>query len=417
MASKSPAKRNRLKTLIEKLSVVAEESHNTICSANVDSEESFFACPKDPLVTIAVGDSLNNNRSQFSSTSTISSGNNLIPVSIDSINEKYHLKPIAGTFITEIPAMAMESSKDTEKLQSYIKEIPSLTNKHKTLDFTLQTMLHRCNVCDESFINHIIPTQLSYVPQKMLQCCACEKLFEHLHGLKAHQDEHDRKQLFLCDSCDQCFDSFEGLDMHKKSTHEASGLLKDSLKEKDLMKNQLVVDQRKDAGEKLPKCRKCDKQFASLDELSVQWVLHINGNMEQWRMCNKCVEQTIHFRIHQKKIHDKKKFQCDTCGKCYSYLKGLKEHKLTHNDDSRLQCSVCEKRFGCASKLRRHQLIHTDERPFKCSTCDKSFTRSDELKRHFFKHSDERPFQCRLCQKSFKSASELKVHGRKAYQV
>ena len=100
-----------------------------------------------------------------------------------------------------------------------------------------------------------------------------------------------------------------------------------------------------------------------------------------------------------KMIHiGEKLFKCKQCDKCFNRRDNLKHHEKIHTGEKPFKCKQCDKCFNRRENFKHHERIHTGEKVFKCKQCDQCFRQEGELKRHFRIHQNEE-YICWICQK------------------
>ena len=110
-----------------------------------------------------------------------------------------------------------------------------------------------------------------------------------------------------------------------------------------------------------------------------------------------------------------KVYRCKKCDKEFSFSSRLKRHLLVHTGARPFECHVCSRRFTQAVDLKRHMLRHSGQKPHVCHFCGKQYTRGDRLKVHLMSHTahednSEKPYSCSRCSASFFEAEQLRLH-------
>lgn len=117
--------------------------------------------------------------------------------------------------------------------------------------------------------------------------------------------------------------------------------------------------------------------------------------------------------LEHKKVHGKKRYQCDICEKWFEHNYVLTKHKETHLNLERVECETCHNTFKSDQILQRHiQLTHQNILVAFCELCGKGFKLRSDLTSHLRSHSDERNYSCEICDKKFKTNTNLHKHKR-----
>ena len=107
-------------------------------------------------------------------------------------------------------------------------------------------------------------------------------------------------------------------------------------------------------------------------------------------------------------------FRCKKCDKEFAFSSRLKRHLLVHTGARPFECEICYRRFTQAVDLKRHLLRHSGQKPHVCQFCGKQYTRADRLKVHLTTHTDpnnsSRPYICSRCNVGFDEAEQLQTH-------
>ena len=107
-------------------------------------------------------------------------------------------------------------------------------------------------------------------------------------------------------------------------------------------------------------------------------------------------------------------FRCKKCDKEFAFSSRLKRHLLVHTGARPFECEICYRRFTQAVDLKRHLLRHSGQKPHVCHFCGKQYTRADRLKVHLASHTDPgnstKPYICSRCSRGFDEAEQLQTH-------
>lgn len=180
--------------------------------------------------------------------------------------------------------------------------------------------------------------------------------------------------------------------------------------------------------EKVEKCSKCDRQFASMEALNSHMKSHADGQQKYpCKYCGKEFQFQVLYKEHLK-IHDNKTFfMCSLCGKRFANRWYLSQHERFHQ--GRYRCNKCSHFFVTKQSLQNHMRLHLSSMPrkrgrprkiisevlgsglvlYKCHICSKTFSSMPLLSRHKRIHR-EQSFKCEICDKEFNAFSYLKQH-------
>ncbi|XP_067133511.1 zinc finger protein 761-like [Centruroides vittatus] len=187
---------------------------------------------------------------------------------------------------------------------------------------------------------------------------------------------------------------------HSKQKHKCD-LCKQTFVNKEILQAHLFFH----IGKKPFSCTTCNQKFS--------WQFLLRRHLKEHNI-EKQIE--IDHKIHRlpsssknRKVSERKHFQCDICDKLLTSKGHLERHHRTLHQESYC-CKICKKQFQTKSKLTQHQRTHSEDRPFKCNICDKGFKTNSHLRIHRESHSDQRKYSCQVCNKSFKTKCCLRAH-------
>ena len=109
---------------------------------------------------------------------------------------------------------------------------------------------------------------------------------------------------------------------------------------------------------------------------------------------------------HNRRIHDKKQFQCDFCPKHFVSKKLVRLHIKTHQKcvgTLKNSCPFCGKIFTKDKVLSRHVRIHNNER-YHCKQCEKNYSNPGSVRRHVKAVHSDNCFKCDMCGDKFLSS-------------
>ncbi|XP_072279594.1 oocyte zinc finger protein XlCOF7.1-like [Pyxicephalus adspersus] len=177
-------------------------------------------------------------------------------------------------------------------------------------------------------------------------------------------------------------------------------------------KKNLISHRRSHTGDKEFFCVECGKCFAQRARLFVHQRTHTGAKPYSCSECGKCFIHRVRLRSHERTHTGMKPFFCSECGKCFAERSNLNAHQSCHAGVKPYSCSVCGKSFHQRRYLISHERTHTGEKPFPCTECGRCFADRSTLARHQRTHSGEKPFPCSVCGKRFTQKSNLLTHEK-----
>ncbi|XP_039762151.1 zinc finger protein 99-like [Pararge aegeria] len=185
----------------------------------------------------------------------------------------------------------------------------------------------------------------------------------------------------------------------------------------------------------LLKCKMCDKQITSLEELRQhlqniheikvgdgQDLLVAYKIQSEGLQCQMCAETFSNFRLLS--IHVNRHYKnhiCDVCGTSFANLVFLNLHKTRSHKT--IRCEECNLNFPSRSEKRHHDTIEHDvkfvrKQRFPCPYCHERFFQENFKVQHLVeKHGLVRPeHKCPLCFKEFITRSLLNNHVKNVHK-
>ena len=257
--------------------------------------------------------------------------------------------------------------KDDEKNSTPNQNIPSTIDAknskvkegaNKELDIKLE---YKCELCDFS-------------------------AFRKSSILRHFKSVHDGKKY----DCDECGKSVRYLKQHKNRRHS---------------KNQKSVHE----GKKYD-CDECGKSVRYLKDHKNRRHSE-NTKTLNCKICDKSFHYKQNLKVHIKRNHDKKIFNCDQCNFSASLNSFLKQHLLIHGDPT-IKCEDCEYKTTRKSCLNRHRKIQHNQEIFSCSKCSYVCKTGTALSDHNRKKHDEtfQRLKCDQCTYSTDRKDSLQKH-------
>ena len=99
-------------------------------------------------------------------------------------------------------------------------------------------------------------------------------------------------------------------------------------------------------GEKRIECDLCDNLF---HVSNIKWhirILHNGEKLQKCKNCDKSFGHALSLKKHIEMIHEAIKYECDCCDKSFSTLQSMKKHIHTvHEGHKDHKCNSCDKLF------------------------------------------------------------------------
>ena len=210
-----------------------------------------------------------------------------------------------------------------------------------------------------------------------------DRLDLHIEGV------HKGFKKFGCELCPKQFGRKCKLNDHMKTKHEEVGHF--ACKECDFVASRKSQLRRHMAsvhrmGDNIFKCEQCP--FATISRSGLK--VHIDGVHNDIRnhVCEECgyaAKQISTLISHKENIHNKGEvFKCDKCDFTSLRKDGVKVHNKTVHEEKKFVCEDCGYGFAHSHALRKHrETVHNlGEKPFKCEYCDYASHRMTGLKQH-----------------------------------
>lgn len=272
-----------------------------------------------------------------------------------------------------------------------------------------------CTICCKKLKSRLSLKLHAMTHGERWKCPICFRLYSH-HSKKDHLQTHDARKLqlqFACDICSRKFTTKKKLHSHSKTHRKIFG------------------------------CDFCGHHFAFKSDLAEHLKIHFNREAIRCKICDKKILTEKYLRMHIKRVHAGKVYQCDSCPKVYTRKKTIIAHlnlhkaafvpkpkvflpckcskcpftsktsqELTkHRTEAHLKkrCNVCEKKLSTQKAFDNHMMIHNKPEAMYCKICDKTFQNYIVAKLHHEKHQNKST-TCAFCSKKFLCKSKLLNH-------
>ena len=161
------------------------------------------------------------------------------------------------------------------------------------------------------------------------------------------------------------------------------------------------------------KCECCD--FSALRESSI--LRHFKSVHEGIKYdCDECSKSVVYLKEHKKRRHSKnpKAISCNICDKSFHYDQNLKVHIKRNHDKKIFNCDQCNFSASLNSFLKQHLSIHGDP-TIKCEDCEFKTKRKSDLNRHRKIQHSQIKLLCSKCSYICKTETALSDHNRKKH--
>ncbi|XP_051920965.1 zinc finger protein 574 [Hippocampus zosterae] len=179
-------------------------------------------------------------------------------------------------------------------------------------------------------------------------------------------------------------------------------------------------------------CPYCGKTFTRRVFLRTHVYSHTGEKLFTCKVCSKSFTNSQSLLRHTMSHSGNRPFCCDVCGKDFTQAATLKRHQLIHTSDQPrrkrgrkpmcaadgdsgeglFSCPLCPSHFNTEEQLNHHKLLHTSN-PFPCPDCGEAFSRRKDLDLHSLIHQDKEPVVCPHCSSQFINESVLEIHQQR----
>ena len=158
-----------------------------------------------------------------------------------------------------------------------------------------------------------------------------------------------RKIKYFCLSCDKGFDRLQRLQAHQSKSSCRTN------------------------------CIHCEQKFRTRTQLSKHQKNAVHKSCD---ICNLNFCRLIDYYHHQKDAHGINPNKCTTCSKEFGRYQELERHQ---KNAVHIDCELCDRKFCSERDYNYHQIADHHINPRKCKTCGKEHKRFSDLKKHLLK--------------------------------
>jgi hypothetical protein len=311
-------------------------------------------------------------------------------------------KPIASLELHLQTAHSDERHFACDKCDFRAKRSVILRNHVKRVH--LQEKKHICTNCGKAFFTgyelktHMNVCGLNLTPSKLAVCIECNRNFDNVYALQAH-NIHKHKTAtdpaVTCDQCGQMFNRAIVMKAHYKAEHPTTVQISevDCSCEKCKLKFQTSVELNAHLESCLEKsknfkCEACDL-FTWHSHISLRkHYAEVHRNIRDFcDVCGMLVKSASYLPLHKKTVHGGvKEHICDECGKRFTTKYGLRTHIMgvhKRNLEGLFKCDKCDYTAVSDQSVKLHnEAVHIKSVKYHCSQCNYFGYRKDVLKNH-----------------------------------
>ncbi|CAH4034471.1 unnamed protein product [Pieris brassicae] len=201
--------------------------------------------------------------------------------------------------------------------------------------------------------NHIFPFKFS---DKTLRCCVCLNIFNTFKAMQEHMNVHYRN--YICEVCNAGFVNKNILSRHCDAHKTGTFTCEECSKTFDTARKRLLHIRGKHSGIKLPhKCGYCNERFKEVLKKHdhIAKVHGVLGTEIHCQACDKNFRSKRAWRLHTTRIHlMQRPHKCKHCDMEFYTKQELESHTVKHTGSRSFQCEVCLKYFGRQKTMKEH---------------------------------------------------------------
>jgi KRAB domain-containing zinc finger protein len=217
-------------------------------------------------------------------------------------------------------------------------------SEHVRLQHKEDGNIHKCDLCDKTFINGPLLRNHIKTHDKCFKCKYCSKLFSSRYNLETHLVTHTGERNHKCDVCGKNYSTKSSLKNHKATHSDAKNF----------------------------KCDQCPKLFKTNRRLYVHKFSHATEEKFQCDICSARFRVKQYLKYHMIKHSTTKPYECKVCKKKFKHKKSWEKHS-NHDKHAIIkkeaqQCGLCTEVCTTKTDLLEHvRLFHPSEAPIESS--------------------------------------------------
>jgi len=224
------------------------------------------------------------------------------------------------------------------------------------------------------------------------------------HFLDEIKPEPLESKVIICDECDEEIESPKEYEKHHR-IHKKSAKVKKRLQHPKTKER---------------KCRKCNQEFPTFNELVNHFLTHYNLSIATPPKPAKKVAEPSP-KTH-KKPQVPRRHICSVCGLEFPTISPLVQHFLSHQNlkldkkpEPAFACPECPYKGASMSRLKQHRETHLEVPPAICPTCQKSFRTQKLMEQHISRQHVK--IECKECGQVFMKRNDMVEHYLKHFDL